>query len=91
MERTSTILIAEVEAFLERHAMSATRFGLASVNDGHFVRELREGKDIKLSTAEKVIGFMAKHDGMPPASLCRESALKLAPGSRGRQRAASSK
>lgn len=79
MERTAEILIAEVEAFLDRHEMSPTAFGLASVNDGHFVRDLREGKDIKLSTVDRVIKFMAGRNKIQPAAFCH---MRLSRGQR---------
>ncbi len=52
-------ILAEIEAFLKASGLSATAFGTHALNDPPFVAQLREGRDIKLSTAEKCRAFMA--------------------------------
>jgi TnpA family transposase len=52
-------LLGEIDAFRQRHGTSETRFGRDALNDGHFVRRLREGGNITLRTVEKVRAFMA--------------------------------
>lgn len=56
-------LLTEIEAFCHRNAMAETAFGLRALNDKGFVRELRNGRDLKLSTVEKVRAWMAAHEG----------------------------
>ena len=51
-------LLDEIEAFLLATGMSATAFGARALNDPPFVQQLRTGRDIKMSTAEKVRKFM---------------------------------
>lgn len=51
-------LLSEIETFIEAHGLSATAFGEQALRDKHFVRELREGRDIRLSTQGKVREFM---------------------------------
>lgn len=51
-------LLADIEAFTAEHAMSEWQFGEAVLNDRHFVRQLRDGRDIRFSTAERVRAFM---------------------------------
>lgn len=51
-------LLSEIEAFTQRHSMSEWAFGEAVLNDRHFVRQLREGRDIRFSTFGKVQAFM---------------------------------
>jgi TnpA family transposase len=51
-------LLREIDAFCEREGMSETRFGRAALNDGHFLRRLREGGNITLRTVERVRAFM---------------------------------
>lgn len=53
------ILLSQVEAFLLEADMLPTRFGIEAMNDSAFVFDLRQGKDVRLSTAEKVVKFMA--------------------------------
>ena len=51
-------LLREIDAFCEREGMTATRFGRAALNDGHFLRRLREGGNITLRTVERVRAFI---------------------------------
>lgn len=51
-------LLQQIEAFLKAHSMSATAFGTKSLNDPPFVQQLRDGRDVKMSTVEKVQTFM---------------------------------
>ena len=68
MENTSPPLITEIEAFLSRHEMSAISFGRKVLRDPHFVRDLRAGRDLKMSTVDRVRGFMAEYDAPAEAS-----------------------
>lgn len=56
------MLLSEVEFFLENSGMSATGFGIAVLNDPPFVMQLRNGRDIKASTAERVRAFIRQHE-----------------------------
>ena len=51
-------LLTEIESFLESSGMSATAFGTAALGDPPFVMQLRNGRDIKASTAERVRAFI---------------------------------
>lgn len=53
--------LSEVEAFLRDHNLSDRQFGEQALNDKHFVRQLRTGRDVRLSTVEKVRAFMADY------------------------------
>lgn len=69
MSTSTEALLAEIEAFLNAHDMAPTNFGLEAVNDGHLVRDLRNGKDVTLSRADKIRAFIAsykKRKGGPP-------------------------
>lgn len=50
----------KIEAFLKANEMSATAFGMAALNDPRFVMDLRGGRDVKMSTIERVEKFMAQ-------------------------------
>lgn len=54
-------LLEEIERFLEINGMSATAFGTLSLNDPPFVAQLRNGRDIKASTAARVRAFIHEH------------------------------
>jgi hypothetical protein len=54
-------LLPEIETFLTRHEMSATKFGDAALGDRHFVRQLRNGRRVWPETEGKVRAFMLRH------------------------------
>jgi hypothetical protein len=52
-------LLAEIEAFCERESITHTAFGkLALDGDGHFVRRLRNGTDVRATRIRKARRFM---------------------------------
>lgn len=55
---TTHELIEEIDAFLKRSGMTQSAFGLRALNDSHFVRRLREGKDVRLRTVARLRQFM---------------------------------
>ena len=55
--------IVEIEGFRHRHGMSATAFGKACVNDGHFLLDLLAGGDIKVGKIRRVRRFMREFEG----------------------------
>jgi phosphopantothenoylcysteine decarboxylase / phosphopantothenate---cysteine ligase len=62
MSAATRALLAEIEGFLARTGATPTKFGIAAVNDGHLVANLRKGHSITLKTADKVRAYMARHD-----------------------------
>ena len=54
-------LIEQIDAFCSSHGVSESQFGLLALNDKNFVPQLREGRDIRFSTAEKVVLFMTSY------------------------------
>ena len=63
MRGTAKTLLAEIESFLARTGATPTKFGLAAVNDGHLVANLRKGHSVTLKTADKVRAYMGRHAG----------------------------
>lgn len=55
-------LLAEIESALSRMGMSASQFGQLAVKDRSFVADLREGRDVRMSTARRVRDFIAKQE-----------------------------
>src|SRR6516165_4568727 len=72
MDTTARALLGEIEAFLAARSVTATKFGLAAVNDGHLVAKLRRGSGVTLKTADRVRAYMRAHGeearagGAPP-------------------------
>jgi phosphopantothenoylcysteine decarboxylase/phosphopantothenate--cysteine ligase len=65
MSEAARTLLAEIERFLAATGASPTTFGLAAVNDGHLVTNLRKGHSITLKTADKVRAYMARQAPQP--------------------------
>lgn len=60
---TATEFIKEIDAFLKRQKMAATRFGYLSMGDPGLVFGLRNGRDPRLSTIDKLRQFMVDAGG----------------------------
>jgi homoserine dehydrogenase len=52
----------EVERFLVDHDMPPTVFGQKSLADPNFVFDLREGRDVRFSTVDKIRSFMSSYE-----------------------------
>lgn len=50
-----------VEAFLVKHGMSPTQFGVAALKDPRFVFMLRAGRSPAAKTMDRVHEFMTSH------------------------------
>lgn len=55
---TKPTLLADVEAFLKAHGLSATRFGVLAAGDTKFVNTLRKGRKLRLVTEQRVRDWM---------------------------------
>lgn len=60
-------LLSDIEVFMAAHGLSQTKFGQEALGDRHFVRQLREGRDIRQSTAVKVREFMLTYGSQEAA------------------------
>jgi phosphopantothenoylcysteine decarboxylase / phosphopantothenate---cysteine ligase len=60
MGATTTELLVEIEMLLACSGMSATKFGVAAVNDGHLVANLRRGSSVTLKTADRVRAYIGR-------------------------------
>src|SRR5215470_12208428 len=60
MAVTNKALLAEIEAFLAETGVTPSKFGVAAVNDGHLVANLRKGNSVTLKTADKVRFYLAE-------------------------------
>ena len=58
-------LLKEIELFLMAHRLTPTAFGIAAVNDGHLVHDLRRDRDAAiLSTKiDRIRKFMNEYPG----------------------------
>lgn len=59
--KCATPLAVAVHSFLLATGQSPTAFGAQCLNDRHFVRQLFSGRDVRMSTVDKVQQFMAAY------------------------------
>ncbi|MCC7412634.1 MAG: hypothetical protein IT495_13525 [Gammaproteobacteria bacterium] len=67
--------IAEIEGFCRQVGIAETTFGRQVVNDGKFIRRLREGRGVTLRTILKVRDYIRSH---PPAAGAGPGAIDAA-------------
>lgn len=68
LETTDTLLDSIVN-FCRQHDMAESTFGRQAVNDGKFVSRLRQGSRLKPETWDRVVSFINKNGGTPPADI----------------------
>ena len=56
--------LRDVEAFMRRFKVSATRFGAMAAGDTKFVKTLREGRQCRKATIEQVRAWMQTQGGL---------------------------
>ena len=54
-------LLADIEAFLEASGISESAFGTAAINDKHLIRQMRDGRELKYDTEQRIRSFMARY------------------------------
>jgi hypothetical protein len=54
-------LLHDIEAFIAKHEMSEWVFGEKALNDRHFVRQLRAGREHRRATESRARKFMAEY------------------------------
>lgn len=52
-----------VEQFIEEKQISETAFGILALKQPNFVFQLKEGRECREATQEKVLEFMANYGG----------------------------
>lgn len=55
-------LMERIDAFLLRHGMSPYAFGEKAIGDKHLVNQLRAGRDLRMSTVQRIERFMEAHE-----------------------------
>jgi len=58
MKPLHEVLLSEIDAFLARHGMAASRFGALAMGDHRFVFTLRRGSAPRTTTVDRVRAFM---------------------------------
>ena len=60
MTNLRTDILRSVRDHLERHGMSARRFGIGALDDESLVASLAGGRTLRLDTADRVLAFMGE-------------------------------
>jgi len=55
------MLLRQIEHFLRETGMPWTKFGRLAAHDPRFVADLRNGREPRRETAERIVQFMAAH------------------------------
>ncbi len=64
--------LADIENYLAETGMPAYAFGLETVRDPAFVKDLREGRSCSLRLASKVREFMEVNPPAPPGAITEQ-------------------
>lgn len=59
MKRADPIL-RQIEQYLRRTGVSATAFGVAALNDPALVNDLRNGRELRSTTRERVLAYIER-------------------------------
>ena len=55
-------LLQELTSFMVRYGVSDSTFGLLAIGDGHLVKRIRNGKQIRRSTVLRIRKFMQRYE-----------------------------
>ena len=55
-------LLQELTSFMVRDGVSDSTFGLLAIGDGHLVKRIRNGKQIRRSTVLRIRKFMQRYE-----------------------------
>ena len=55
-------LLQELTSFMVRYGVSYSTFGLLAIGDGHLVKRIRNGKQIRRSTVLRIRKFMQRYE-----------------------------
>ena len=58
------MLLRQIEKYLESTGTAPTRFGRESIGDPRFVFDLRDGREPRAVTAERVLCFIATQQAL---------------------------
>src|SRR6476646_1994530 len=75
MSGTGKELLGEIEGFLAQFGVTASKFGVTAVNDGHLVAKLRRGSSVTLKTADRVRAYMASQRSAAPSGIASRETI----------------
>lgn len=60
MDTKNDQFLSQIETYLFERGMSATAFGRESANDPNLVFDLREGRELRRATRDKITSFLSQ-------------------------------
>ena len=58
---SNTILLEDIEAFLDATGMAEGKFGQLAVGNRHLIKRLRSGGGVTLNSADRIDAFMDRY------------------------------
>lgn len=88
MEGSPAMLLRDIEQFIRAHDVPPTRFGREAVGDPRFVFDLRNGREPREATCDRVRAYLGQAEGeaqagRPPVRSWRGGARRRAHGGAG--------
>lgn len=56
------MLIQRIERHMRENRMSPTRFGREAIGDPNLVTQLRNGRELRARTLQRLIDYLAEHE-----------------------------
>ena len=56
------VLLPRIERHLRVRRMSPTRFGRNAVGDPNLVEQLRQGRELRTATAQRIVDYLNDHE-----------------------------
>ncbi len=56
------MLLTRIEQHLRRHRMTPTRFGREAARDPNLIAQLRDGRELRSSTFQKIVDYLDQHE-----------------------------
>jgi hypothetical protein len=72
-KQPDTELIAQIEAFLAKADMRPTTFGRLAAKDQNLFAQLKDGRELRRHTRERVLSFIGSHSVEAPDVSCLKS------------------
>lgn len=66
------MLLQRIERHCRAHRMTPTRFGREALGDPNLVDQLRNGRELRAATAQKIIDYLDDNEVECPCSGCAQ-------------------
>ena len=72
-------LLAEIESYLQATGMAASRLGQVAMGDPSFVLKIRQGRNVRIDTADRIREYIRDHPPTPKRGKRAEHPKRAAP------------